>query len=276
MPGTFTDHTKKRYRSGICKSSCKKTTTDDCEPRPRSYLERAHIRIRASKSFVCRKTDNIPALNKPPLQNGARDQTACVPQCDGFDRTQLITPTTRHLEQLQLQRQVALRAMEGRRPTNAQTKRTKHCRLAGSGNGNKASKFSASSIDLTHQVAKYAHLHHLADKGGRKEGNREQLGAGVSPSPVSRDSWVVSKVEERGTRSLEDLPQKPLIGMVSKLHHMYNTRYNERLHLPLRYAVKCTKRSLFALNFSRAIVTIWIKAHASQEPDKRQEKRSRL
>lgn len=255
-------------------SSCKKTTTDDCEPRPRGYLERAHIRIRASKSFVCRKTDNIPALNKPPLQNRARDQTACVPQCDGFDRTQLITPTTRRLEQLQLQRSVALRALEGRRPTNAQTKRTKHYRLAGSGNGNKASKFSASTIDLTHQVAKHAHLQLLADKGGHKEGNREQLGAGVSPSPVSRDSWVVSKVEERGTRSLEDLPQ--LIGMVSKPHHMYNTRYNERLHLPLRYAVNCTKRSLFALNLSRAIVTIWIKAHAIQGPDKRQEKRSHL
>jgi hypothetical protein len=136
------------------------------------------------------------------LQNGARDKTACVPQCDGFDRTQLITLTTRHLE-LQLQRRVALRALEGRRPTNAQTKRASR---AGSGNGNKALKLSASTIDLTHQVAKHAHLQHLADKGGHKEGNREQLEAGVSPSPVSRDSWVVSKVEEQGTRSLENLP----------------------------------------------------------------------
>lgn len=56
------------------------------------------------------------------MQDEARVQKSPSPYYSGPYRKQLFALTTKRLEQLELQHQVTLRALEGRSPTSAQIK----------------------------------------------------------------------------------------------------------------------------------------------------------
>lgn len=145
---------------------------------PRSHNKRAQVCTRASKSFVYHRTAKLPRRHhpqalEPPMQDKARVQTTPSPQHAGLYRRRQGNWNSSDCN--------ALCALEGPIPVSAQTKRTRHYRHAGSGEGRKDSTLLAYVTDLSHQMAKHAHLQCFADKDGWKEGNRRELGAGITP-----------------------------------------------------------------------------------------------
>ena len=114
------------------------TTTNSYDPSLRSYIARAHIRVRASKSFVCHTTGKTPAkiLSSSPQNvhtERSRSTTnsfatlrrprphAAVRTDDEVVRTVGRSTKPSHLES------------SWKSPISAPTKRTRHYRHSGSG-----------------------------------------------------------------------------------------------------------------------------------------------